>query len=495
MAFLATLNSLSLTKKAIALASVIAVIVGFSFLIKMAARPPLSLLYAGIDAAAAGEIVARLDAEGVKYKVDGERIYVEAPARDRLRLTLARDGLPRQSIAGYELLDGMSGFSTTSEMFSATYWRAKEGELARTILAMPGVTAARVHIGADERSPFSRTQTPRTASVTITAPNGLSDAQVKAIQHITALSVSDLQPEKVAVADTRLGLLTATKNDPLTANSMDEERRAKAMERNLLQLLEAHVGRGAARVSVSLAINRQKEEVSQAVVDPNTAVATNRTRTERKEKEKGRNGAVTIASDLPEGDKASDDRSSELTETKEEVEYAVTRTDRRIEKYPGEIERLTVAVLLDNIPAAEDGEASTPRTPEEIEAIRALIENAVGFDPDRGDRVTIQNLAFDTPPIPEDMVTPDMTKMDRLAPNLWQLAQLGLVSVVTLILGLFVVKPILKPTGAIAAIPGMDGGNAALAGDPLALLRATASDAPEEAAALLSSWLEEEDPQ
>ena len=102
-------------------------------LIRAATEPSMALLYSGLDATAAGEVVAALEAEGVPFEVADGAILVEAAARDRIRMELAGRGLPAGGPAGYEILDGLTGFGTTSQMFDAAYWRAKEGELARTI--------------------------------------------------------------------------------------------------------------------------------------------------------------------------------------------------------------------------------------------------------------------------------------------------------------------------------------------------------------------------
>ncbi|MEM6650378.1 MAG: flagellar basal-body MS-ring/collar protein FliF, partial [Pseudomonadota bacterium] len=338
MAFLNTLWALSLQKKIFAGIAVALVVIAMMALIRTATKPPMALLYAGVDSMAASEIVTKLDAENIIYELDGERIYVEASSRDRLRLTLAQEGLPRQSVAGYELLDNLSGFSTTSDMFSAAYWRAKEGELTRTLLTMPGIRAARVHIGSDERSPFSRNRTPRTASVIVTAPSGLSSGQIKAIQHVTALAVSNLQPEAVAVADTNRGLLTKPAGAGANDELMDEDKRTAAMEADLLRMIEARVGPGNAQVTVALQISREREAFTEQVIDPETAVVTSRTRNEMTEAETGANGAVTIASDLPDGEAVETETNTERNETREEVEYAVSTRDRTVEKLPGEIQ-------------------------------------------------------------------------------------------------------------------------------------------------------------
>ena len=129
------------------------------------------MLYSGLDATAAGEVVAELEAEGVAFEVDGAAILVDSAARDRIRMALAAKGLPAGGPAGYEILDNLSGFGTTSQMFDAAYWRAKEGELARTITGSPDVRAARVHLANPVSQPFSRTPA-GSASVTVTMARG-----------------------------------------------------------------------------------------------------------------------------------------------------------------------------------------------------------------------------------------------------------------------------------------------------------------------------------
>ena len=126
----------------------------------------MALLYSGLDDAQAGPVVAHLDQSGVAYELRGGAIWVDESQRDRLRMDLAAQNLPQQGGAGYEILDEMSGFSTTSQMFDAAYWRAKEGELARTILSIPSVRSARVHLTAPQSRGY-RDQQPGSGSVTV----------------------------------------------------------------------------------------------------------------------------------------------------------------------------------------------------------------------------------------------------------------------------------------------------------------------------------------
>ncbi|MGB8813597.1 MAG: flagellar M-ring protein FliF, partial [Paracoccaceae bacterium] len=183
-------SALDARRRVIVFGATIAVFVAVLALSRMAGTPGLSLLYAGLDGSTAGEVVAALEQRGVAFEVRGDSIHVDSSQRDALRMTLAAEGLPRTGAAGYELLDGLSGFGTTSQMFDAAYWRAKEGELARTILSNPQIRAARVHIAQAPAQPFQRDQL-ASASVTVTTTTGsLSEIQAKALKHLIAAAVS-----------------------------------------------------------------------------------------------------------------------------------------------------------------------------------------------------------------------------------------------------------------------------------------------------------------
>jgi flagellar M-ring protein FliF len=91
---------------------------------RAATSPDMVLLYAGLEESVAGDVTTALEKRGVQYQVRGGAIYVDQMERDSLRLTLASEGLPGNTGSGYELLDGLSGFGTTSQMFDAAYWRA-----------------------------------------------------------------------------------------------------------------------------------------------------------------------------------------------------------------------------------------------------------------------------------------------------------------------------------------------------------------------------------
>ena len=244
----ARLQALNGSQRVIAGVGLLAAILVSALILRLATQSDQALLYAGLEPSAAGDVISVLDAEGVSYSVRGTSLYVDEKERDRLRLSLAQRNLPKPASEGYELLDNLDGFSTTSEMFSVTYWRAKEGEIARTLMTIPGVERARVHIGIGERSLFSRNEASHTASVTLTAPGGLTNNQVRAVRYLTALAIPGLPASEVGVIETSRGLLT----DDSDLLSEGGNRQVSTLEHSLLSLVEARVGVGNARVSVAM---------------------------------------------------------------------------------------------------------------------------------------------------------------------------------------------------------------------------------------------------
>ena len=403
----------------------------------------MSLLYAGLDNGAAGEVITALDQRGIAYDVRGTSIFVPSIDRDSLRMTLASEGLPANSSQGYELLDSLSGFGTTSQMFDAAYWRAKEGELARTMLTSPHIRAARVHISATSAQPFRREQAP-TAAVNITSVNGTLDtAQADALRYLVASAVPGLSPIDVAVIDGVGGLISGSDNNGINPDSQEK---VDEIRMRVERLLTARVGPGNTVVEVSVDTVLESESIIERRFDPETrvAISTDVQESSTSSQDTG-GGDVTVASNLPDGDGAgaAGTATNENSETRAVTNYEVSETQREILRSPGAIKRLTVAVLVNDITTFNDaGEpVVTVRPAEELEALQELVSSAVGFDAERGDNITIRSMAFDPLPV---QGTDALESVPLSAPlNMMRLIQTGVLAVVALVLGLFVVRPIL----------------------------------------------------
>lgn len=445
-------KNLSLVRRAVVVGATVAVFAAILALSRMAASPGMSLLYAGLEGAAAGDVIAALDQQGVSYEVRGDSIWVAEDQRDSLRMTLAAQGLPANSGTGYELLDGLSGFGTTAQMFDAAYWRAKEGELARTILANPQIRAARVHIAEAPNQPFQRNVTP-TASVTVTTAAGaLGSDQARALRHLVAAAVPGMKPQDVSVIDAVGGLVAGEDTD--TPHDGTASARAAEIRANVERLLAARVGAGKAVVEVAVDLVTERETLTERRLDPQGRVAISSENEQKTGSSTAPGGKVTVASNLPEGDAAGGGGKSENAETRERVNYEVSETSREVLKTPGAIRRLSVAVLVDGAPVtAEDGSLQNqPRGEEELATLRELVASAVGFDEARGDVLTIKSLPFQ--PALTEGTEAAAGFLPPMGPvNVMSVIQIAVLALVTLVLGLFVLRPVLVAARKPAALP------------------------------------------
>ncbi|MFL4469487.1 flagellar basal-body MS-ring/collar protein FliF [Tateyamaria armeniaca] len=434
---------LDIRRQVTVVVATVAVFLAVLAMSRIATSPSMTLLYAGLESGAAGDVVRALEQRGVAYEVRGGSIFVDASNRDELRLTLASEGLPANSNNGYELLENLSGFGTTSQMFDAAYWRAKEGELARTIVSSPHVGTARVHIASTGSNPFQRSVTP-TASVMVT-PNGgnLSAQQGKAIRFLVASAVPGLSADDVAVIDAN-GTLIATAEEAVPAAGAEDK--AQILRKRVERLLEARVGVGNAIVEVSVDTETETEEIRERRFDPEARVIISTDTEERSSNSnEAGNGDVTVASNLPDGDGAAgDSASSQNSETRERINYEVSETERAITRSAGAVKRISVAVLVNQ---EVDATAEAPGSPierstEEIEALRELVASAVGYDESRGDIITIKSMELQSiAPIGTEAQT---SFLDMFQVDVMSAIQMAILAVVVLVLGLFVVRPILS---------------------------------------------------
>ncbi len=518
-------------KRFVVLGATLAVFLAVMAMSRMAQTPGMSLLYAGLDSSAAGDVITALEQKGVTFEVRGQAIYVDDSQRDSLRMTLAAEGLPANSGTGYELLDSLSGFGTTAQMFDAAYWRAKEGELARTILSNPQIKAARVHIAQAPSQPFQRDVQP-SASVTITSGGGsLPAVQAKALRHLIAAAVPGMTPDEVAVIDSVAGLIPS--DDDGAAPAAAAGSKAAEIKQNVERLLAARVGPGKAVVEVAVDVVTDAEQITEHTFDPQGRVAISTDSTQQSGSSTQAGGDVTVASNLPANDAAGGSSGkNENTETREKVNYEVSETNRQLVKNPGSVRKISLAVLVDGVTVtAADGTVSQqPRPEEELAVLRELVSSAAGLDTARGDVLTLKSLTFE--PLPQDGSGP-AASMFSLGPiNVMSVIQTGVLALVALILGLFVIRPVLTSARnraelaapmAPLALPGMasaagtaapialngeidDGtdlppmsmiaGNTAQGGedaDPVSRLRRLIEERQSESVEILRGWMEYEE--
>lgn len=269
--FLNALRSIGPARLAVIAGTVLATVAFVVYLGSRMMTPPMALLFGGLDTKESADLVAKLDGMKVPYEIRGNGTQILVPDDQvlKLRLTLARDGLPTGGTLGYELFDKTDSLGTTSFVQNINHLRALEGELARTIRSLNGVSGARVHLVLPRREVFSRETRDPSASVVLKlrSARGLDKGQVLAVQNLVAAAVPELKTSRIAIVDESGKFLTrALEGDgPNSAATIAENKNAleEKYKHAIEALLERSVGPGKVRAEVSVDINYDRVVTNQ----------------------------------------------------------------------------------------------------------------------------------------------------------------------------------------------------------------------------------------
>ena len=436
----------------------VAVLGFFIFLASRLSTGGMSLLYGDLDPADSGAIVKELEARNIQYelKAGGQQVFVPGDEVLKLRVTLAEQGVPGGGTIGYEIFDKSDGLGTTNFVQNVNLVRALEGELGRTIGAMNNVRGARVHLVLPQRELFSRERRKPSASVVLQVQGAgrLGREQVLAIQHLVAAAVPDMEPQNISILDSRGQLLARGTNDEdgtLPGQSSEEMRLAfeNRIRNSVEELVERIVGLGRVRAEISADIDYDRFTEQSEIYDPDSQVARSTQTIEESEssQERNRQDTVSVENNLPEADANSGNGDlssrSDSSRTEETVNFEISRTVRNRVKEAGEIQNLSVAVLVDGrYVENEDGEkVYQPRTDQELEQIATLVRSAVGYNGSRGDTVEVVNMQFvklEPLDLDDGSLLFGISKDEFL-----QLAEVLVLAVVGLLVILLVVRPVL----------------------------------------------------
>ena len=384
------------------LALLVALFVGM----RLVMAPDFVELYGGLSPSAANGVVDTLEQAGFDVRLDdaGSTVSVPRESLPRARMALAEQGLPGDGTPGWELFDDQSGLGMNSFLQRVNRLRALEGELARSIQTIDGVAAARVHLVMPEREAFSRERPEPSASVIVrgTASSNISRRQGHAIRALVAAAVPDLSSGRVTVLSASGETILAEEGDSTSDITLQSVRTGieERMARNIAAMLSARVGAGNARVQVSVDLTSEREVVRQRSFDPaQQVVRSTETQEETREDRDIAEGEVGVNGNIPAelaDDVQGGGETNSSERTREIVNYEIGNTESETVREPGEVKRISVAVLVNGIyNVASDGEvAYEQRTPEELARLEELVKSAVGFEEARGDIVSVDSLRF-----------------------------------------------------------------------------------------------------
>ena len=367
-------------------------------------RPDLEVLYVGLAPPEVARMGGVLREAGVPFDVntDATKVFVKRGEAARARMLLAERGLPNSSTAGYELFDKLGSMGLTSFMQNITRLRALEGEIGRTIQAMKGVKAARVHLVLPDPGSFRREPQSPSASVVIRTETSETPSAA-AIRQIVAAAVPGMTPDHVAVLSTD-GTILAAGGESAGATSgkmLDLEKQvSKEITENIRKTLTPMLGLGNFEASVSARLNLDKRETNETAFDPESKVERS-TRT-LKETSSSQNSNtkwnVSVEQNIPneQGGSKPQDQSRKSSERKEETnnfELSSKTTTTISDGY--RIENIAVAVVVNRKPLlASFGDSKPTAIDEQIKSIEKLVTSAAGLQPARGDKATVVAVDF-----------------------------------------------------------------------------------------------------
>ena len=416
-----------------------------------------SLLYDNLSTEDSRAVTLLLSRQQIPYREAAEGGLIMVPARQvgKARILVAEEGLPRAASLGYEIFDREQGLSTSSFVQEINRLRALEGELARTIVSIEGISNARVHIVLPKRELFSRDKQTASASIIITTKLGqeLERRKIRAIQNLIAAAVPDLNSDGVAITDAQGNLLARSGDEGgnIFGSTPDEIRSAyeSRLAQQLQSLVGSVVGIRNVRVESSVDLDFGQTVINEEIFDADGQVLRSSEEiTEETRSSTPSDRQVSVETNLPEAqlrDLALAGGALEES-TRSEIRRNYDITKRLINRVvaPGQVSKISVAVLVDGTyETLDSGETRyTPRSEEEILQIERLVRSAIGYDQtNRQDSVDVVNMRFfeDVTPLLEDQ------------PSLWglrgrdlsELVEKAILASVFLIAFLVVIGPLM----------------------------------------------------
>jgi flagellar M-ring protein FliF len=359
-------------------------------------------LASGLPVDEAGPVVAQLEAANITYRLEngGTTVLVPKDQLAKARVDLASKGIMARGGKGYELFDELS-LGTTPFVQNVTYLRALQAELARSIMQLEPVAAARVLIARAEPTPFVRDQQPTTASVVLKLKPGvgITRSMAAGIVSLVARSVEGLRPENVTVIDSTGRLLSEpsrSNSEGLTPSELEVRRELEEyLSSKAEELLARHLGAGRALVRVSADLSRQKVRETRETYSPEERAVRSEQIVSSESSTTGPRGVAGVASNTG-MQQVSATTAPATPRNREETtytDYLVSKTTRELESRYGDLQRLSVAVVVDLSPR-EGAEVISIKDVEEI------VKQAVGFQTGR-DSIKVTNAALtgELPPL------------------------------------------------------------------------------------------------
>ena len=459
-------EKLSKQQKIIIAAAIVGIVAFLIFLVVYTSSPKkndgYAVLFESLSNSDAAKVIEQLEKDNIPYKVsDNNTIKVPRSAVYKERITIASQGIPKDSGVGFELFDKQE-FGATKFDQTVKYKRALEGELSRTIAALDPVESASVSLAIPKESLFISKQVDPTASVMIKLKEDqtLSPKQIRGIKNLVAAAVPRLKKENVMLVDSDGEILgdndeQARMSELSLAQQRFKNKEEKKKQRKIIEVIAPFVGgKNKVVAQVSIDYDFSIKNITSEKYDPENVVRSEQTLEEKREgfqpKEVG--GVPGTVSNIGPVQGLKENQTKEKYEkTTGTTNYEVGKTVEVVKGEFAKIKRITAAVLVDgkykeklDKEGNPTGEMEyVPLSQSDLDALTSLVSRAIGIDKARGDEVSVQNLQFKREGIDqgEEQITKAMAFVQKYIAPFSGILQYLLVLIILFVLYKKVITP------------------------------------------------------
>lgn len=377
-----------------------------------------SVLFRNIDPSVSAQVITQLEADGVNYKLADEGTIL-VPTKDVYKERIAVASITNiqgnNGKVGFELFDNKE-FGATEDEQRVKFQRAIQGELSKTIESLEPIERAVVYIAFPKESVFTERQTPPTASVVVKLKTNtsLDLGQIDGIKRIVAGSVANLKVENVkivtqdgiAIGEDTVALQNEQEAAKIAAQVRYKHEFESRYENKIIDMIASFTGsKEKVTAKVTMEFDFSQTDSEREIFDPNSVIRSEQNIEEHKVgRDKpdigGVPGAVSNIGPVQgiEDNKPAEQYDKTVANTNYEISKQIIKTKPQF----ATIRRITAAVAVDgryDYVRDENGDATGtvkyfPLDEAEMNSITNLVKQAVGYDPNRGDEVTVSNIEF-----------------------------------------------------------------------------------------------------
>ena len=377
-----------------------------------------SVLFRNIDPSVSAQVITQLEADGVNYKLADEGTIL-VPTKDVYKERIAVASITNiqgnNGRVGFELFDNKE-FGATEDEQRVKFQRAIQGELSKTIESLEPIERAVVYIAFPKESVFTERQTPPTASVVVKLKTNtsLDLGQIDGIKRIVAGSIANLKVENVkivtqdgiAIGEDTVALKNEQEAAKIAAQVRYKHEFESRYENKIIDMIASFTGsKEKVTAKVTMEFDFSQTDSEREIFDPNSVIRSEQNIEEHKiGRDKpdigGVPGAVSNIGPVQgiEDNKPAEQYDKTVSNTNYEISKQIIKTKPQF----ATIRRITAAVAVDgryDYVRDENGEVTGtvkyfPLDEAEMNSITNLVKQAVGYDPNRGDEVTVSNIEF-----------------------------------------------------------------------------------------------------